>query len=58
MRESPAWTKSHSRVGLIMKAATVLCGSSSEVIAVSLIIRCASRTSCLSASVGSSRFGA
>ena len=47
MRESPAWTKSHSRVGLIRNAAIVLCGSSSEVIAVSLIIRCASSTSCL-----------
>ena len=46
MRESPAWTKSHSRVGLIMNEAIVLCGSSSEVIAVSLIIRCASSTSC------------
>ena len=41
--------------GLIRNAAIVLCGSSSEVIAVSLIIRCASSTSCLSASVGSSR---
>ena len=44
--------ESQSRVGLIRNAAIVLCGSSSEVIAVSLIIRCASSTSCLSASAG------
>ena len=57
-RESPAWIRSHSRDGLMRKAATVLCGSSSEVIAVSLIIKCASITSCLSASLASSRLGA
>ena len=49
---------SHSRPGLIRKAATVLCGSSSDVIAVSLIIKCASSTSCLSVSAASSRLGA
>ena len=38
MRESPAWIQSQSRAGLMRKAATVLCGSSSAVIAVSLII--------------------
>ena len=58
VRESPACTMSHSREGLTRNEATVLCGSSSDVIAVSLIIRCASSTSCLSASAGSSRFGA
>ena len=57
MRESPAWIMWHSRLGSIMKAAIVLCGSSSAVIAVSLIIRCDSSTSERSVSAQSSRPG-
>ncbi len=56
-RESPAWITSHSSPGPMQKAASVLCGSSSAVMAVSLIIRCASCTTCLSMSAASSCCG-
>lgn len=44
--------------GIDQKAATVLCGSSSEEMAVSLITKCASCTICISVAAASSVSGA
>ncbi len=48
MRESPAWIQAQSPAGFIRNAASVLCGSSSLEIAVSLITVLASSSSCRS----------
>ena len=57
MRESPACTQWQSPVGLMMKAANVLCGSCSDETAVSLMTTWASSTICLSSEGASSWSG-
>ena len=58
MRESPECAQWQSPPALMTNAATVLCGSSSAEMAVSLITTWASRATCISIAAASSLAGA